>query len=243
MSLAGGNKIITYWRFIMSGREKVLRIKMVEVTVGNRHFQVPPKQAEGLILVLSNSEDNIDGDDEGSIPAEVVIPDLLDERRRPATVLRGLRVRDDITQEELAAKIKRPQSWISQMENATRPIGPKMAALLSKAFNINANVFSSTLVKEDSESFLDDFVDEGDRQVGARIKALRKNAELSQLELAAKLDISQAELSKLESGTKILSISRAQALAGIFKNSADYLLTGKTGDNLEGRSRHKRAKA
>jgi len=102
---------------------------------------------------------------------------------------------------------------------------------------------SHYLRAEDSGLVLDDFIDDGDIQVGNRIKSLRKEAELSQLELAAKLEISQAELSKLESGGKILSMSRAKALTEIFKSSIDYLLTGKMEKQIENRPRHKRSKA
>lgn len=90
---------------------------------------------------------------------------------------------------------------------------------------------------------LEDLLDDGDRQVGSRIKALRKEAELSQLELAEKLTISQAELSKLESGSKILSMSRAKSIAEILKNSVEYVLTGKADKSIENQTHHKRSKA
>jgi DNA-binding transcriptional regulator YiaG len=80
---------------------------------------------------------------------------------------------------------------------------------------------------EESGLDIDDLTDEGDLLVGGRIKSLRKEGNLSQLELAVKLEVSQAELSKLESGKKILSISRAKLLAEIFKSSVEYILTGK----------------
>jgi DNA-binding transcriptional regulator YiaG len=99
---------------------------------------------------------------------------------------------------------------------------------------------SHFLRAEESELRLDDLLDEGDREVGDRLKFLRKQAEFSQLELAAKLEISQAELSKLESGTKILSMSRAKLLAEIFKTSAEFIITGKPYKSNES---HKRSKA
>jgi len=102
---------------------------------------------------------------------------------------------------------------------------------------------SHFLRAEESELILDDLVDEGDRQVGSRVKSLRKNAELSQLQLAAKLEISQAELSKLESGAKVLSMSRAKLIAEIFKSSVEYVLTGKSDKSAESQSHHKRSKA
>jgi ribosome-binding protein aMBF1 (putative translation factor) len=75
------------------------------------------------------------------IPAEVVLPELADNVRRPAAVLRGARYRENMTQKELAAALDIKQHHLSEMENAKRPISKKMAQKLAEALNCNYRVF------------------------------------------------------------------------------------------------------
>ena len=75
------------------------------------------------------------------IDAHKVLPELADVTKRSGVVLRGLRLRDVLTQAELARRLGCPQPWISQMESGIRPIGKKIAARLSKAFKTDPKVF------------------------------------------------------------------------------------------------------
>jgi plasmid maintenance system antidote protein VapI len=79
--------------------------------------------------------------DTAFIPAETVFPELAHQTKRPGMVLRGFRLRDDLTQVKLAKKLACPQPWISQMESGVRPMGKKMAARLSKVFKADLRVF------------------------------------------------------------------------------------------------------
>jgi transcriptional regulator with XRE-family HTH domain len=79
--------------------------------------------------------------DKEFLPAEAVLPELGDSKKRPGTVLRGFRLRDQMTQVVLAARLGCPQPWISQMEGGARPIGKKMAERLSQVFNVDRRVF------------------------------------------------------------------------------------------------------
>jgi len=56
-------------------------------------------------------------------------------------VLRGLRVREDLTQRQLAELIGVSPHHISEMENNKRPIGKEMAKRLAKALHANYRVF------------------------------------------------------------------------------------------------------
>lgn len=57
------------------------------------------------------------------------------------TILRGARLKEELTQVQLAERVGIPQRHISEMENGKRPIGKEMAKRLGKALNIGYKVF------------------------------------------------------------------------------------------------------
>ncbi len=59
----------------------------------------------------------------------------------PAKALRGLRVKEDITQVELAEKLGISQNMVSDMESGKRNISLKMAKRIGETFNIPYKVF------------------------------------------------------------------------------------------------------
>lgn len=63
--------------------------------------------------------------------------------------------------------------------------------------------------------------------IGQRIAALRKNARLSQAELARALGVSPSAVGMYEQGRREPSAACLVALAQVFGISTDYLLTGK----------------
>jgi plasmid maintenance system antidote protein VapI len=69
---------------------------------------------------------------EASIPAEEVFPELADATKKPGVMLRGARLKEELTQVQLAKKIGIPHSHISAMENGSRPIGKNMARRFAK---------------------------------------------------------------------------------------------------------------
>lgn len=64
-----------------------------------------------------------------------------------------------------------------------------------------------------------------------RLQALRKSHNLSQEQLAEKLDVSRQAISKWESGQANPDINNILKLSDIYKVSTDYILTGKELDN------------
>lgn len=64
--------------------------------------------------------------------ADEVLPDST-----PGRCLRGLRVREDLTQEEMAAKLGISQHHISEMESGARKISVNMAKRIGAAFNVS----------------------------------------------------------------------------------------------------------
>ncbi len=113
----------------------------IEVLIGQRKprlFLVPKETAQGIAQVLKEYEVQ---KSEDSVPASDLFPDLADDRKRPAAVLRGARHKEGLTQSELSLKLKITQSDLSKMETGARPIGKKMARRLSQVLKIDYRVF------------------------------------------------------------------------------------------------------
>lgn len=106
-------------------------------TVGRRHtlYLVPKEKAKGLESLL----DDYRMDD--FIPADEVFADLYSKYGRTGTAVRGFRVRDGLSQVELAKSLGCPQSWVSGWESGKRPLGKKMAHKLAKVFRTDYRVF------------------------------------------------------------------------------------------------------
>lgn len=64
------------------------------------------------------------------------------------------------------------------------------------------------------------------RQFGARLKALRKQQQWTQKELAGKLEISVNHVSKYENGAHLPSAEKLVLLAEIFNTTMDFLVFG-----------------
>ena len=63
--------------------------------------------------------------------------------------------------------------------------------------------------------------------LGARIAALRRQAGLSQTQLAQRLQISPSAVGMYEQGRREPSLDTVVAMAAVFGVSTDYLLTGR----------------
>ena len=63
--------------------------------------------------------------------------------------------------------------------------------------------------------------------IGSRIAALRKNAQMSQAELARVLRVSPSTVGMYEQGRREPAAATLVELARIFRVSTDYLLTGR----------------
>ena len=64
--------------------------------------------------------------------------------------------------------------------------------------------------------------------IGPRIAALRRQAQMSQAELARKLKISPSAVGMYEQGRREPSAELLVNMAGIFQVSTDFLLTGRS---------------
>jgi len=64
------------------------------------------------------------------------------------------------------------------------------------------------------------------KELGRRIKQLRKNKSLTQKELANKINSSHAQLNKYESGLNTPPLDRLLLLSEVLETSIDYLVAG-----------------
>lgn len=122
----------------MSVHTKTRRTKSVQITVEGKNrslFLVPQEKAESIESLLE--EYRLDD----FIPANNVLRDVHAEYGKSGSILRGFRIRDDLSQVELADRLGCPQSWVSAWEGGKRSLGKKMAQKLAKIFKTDYRVF------------------------------------------------------------------------------------------------------
>ena len=91
---------------------------------------------KGMLKLSGHKVRWLNDEDEELVDADVVFPDAS-----PAKALRGLRVKEDITQIELAERLGISQNMVSDMEVGKRPISLKMAKRLGETFSIPYKLF------------------------------------------------------------------------------------------------------
>ena len=79
-------------------------------------------------------------EDESYVSMNELFPEVTEDKRA-GVILAGARGKEGMTQKQLAEKCGIPQSHISEMERAKRPIGLKTAKILGAALNIGYKVF------------------------------------------------------------------------------------------------------
>ena len=75
-----------------------------------------------------------------SVPWREAFPDMADENL-PGISLKGARVKEGITQKQLAEMTGIKQHHISEMENHKRSIGKKVAKKLADVLNVSYKIF------------------------------------------------------------------------------------------------------
>ena len=111
----------------------------IEIQIGTkkpRLYLVPKNKANGLEKLL---EDYLI--DNRIIPANKVFEKLDKKFSKAGNILAGFRLRDGLTQSQLAKLIKTSQPTIAAIENGKRNIGKALAAKLAKVFKTDYKVF------------------------------------------------------------------------------------------------------
>ena len=85
-------------------------------------------------------EYRVDKDNE-LIDAENAFADLHKKYSKAGSLLQGFRLRDDLTQTQLAKKLGTSQPAVAAMESGDRPIGKAVAKKLAKIFDTDYRNF------------------------------------------------------------------------------------------------------
>ena len=112
-------------------------IKALTVTVAagkrQREFLVPEDKAKGLVCLIEEFE--VGGHTDSAFD------DLNNKYSKAGALLKGARLREELTQKQLAERLAIPQSHISAMERGNRPIGRKMATKLARVLHVSHRIF------------------------------------------------------------------------------------------------------
>ena len=103
-----------------------------------RSFVLPEDKANGLMSVIDEFEVPVTGREE----IERLFAELNKGGTEAGAMLRAARLREDLTQKELAEKLGMPQGHISAMEHGKKTIGKKMGQRLANVLNVSAKVFA-----------------------------------------------------------------------------------------------------
>jgi DNA-binding XRE family transcriptional regulator len=97
-----------------------------------RRYRLP----DGKISKIQEAVSAIlDAEDE-TLPLEEVFPEM-----HQGSAIRGLRLREGLTQEQLAGLLGVKRTNLSEIENGKRPIGKNMAKRLAQVLKTNYKVF------------------------------------------------------------------------------------------------------
>jgi DNA-binding XRE family transcriptional regulator len=114
--------------------KRVAQITNDFVEICSRHQISENKIARIRVAVETILTEPAEGDD--TLALSEVFPGL-----HPGSAIRGLRLREGLTQEQLAEKIGVKRPHISAMERGKRPIGKAMARRLAEALQTDYRVF------------------------------------------------------------------------------------------------------
>ena len=107
------------------------------VTHRQTTYAIPKNIADKYILADEKPRKKI----RTSVPANALFEKLDKKFTKAGALLKGLRVREDLSQIAFAKKIQVTQANLSKMENGSRPIGKAIAKRIEKAFGVNYRYF------------------------------------------------------------------------------------------------------
>jgi len=90
----------------------------------------------GMLALAGHKVRRVNSEGEEVVSAAEAFPD-----GSPAKALRGLRGKEDITQQELAERLGITQAMVSDMESGKSPISVKMAKRIAEAFRVPYKIF------------------------------------------------------------------------------------------------------
>jgi len=102
-------------------------------------FEIPKRAFSEVMKTLNKLGTQIT--DRDSIPADDVFKHLDEKYGKAGAILRGARVKEGLTQEELATKAEIEQGDLSRMENGKLAIGRERAKRLGDVLKMDYRLF------------------------------------------------------------------------------------------------------
>jgi len=139
-------------RLIKGQPEKVSNLQFIVDEKEYYFTNVPTVKIQSILSTLSQEksydETAASYSDEFITVDELMQPDLesiggIEEYRSSAHMVKSARTGNEMTQVQLSESLAMDQRNLSQIENAKRPVGKKLAQKLAKVFNLNYKVFLS----------------------------------------------------------------------------------------------------
>lgn len=126
----------------MSVAVKMPLIK-IEISRGKKRrlYLVPKSAANAVATLLDGLDESDPATDDDSIDATELYPDLKDQTKRAAIVFQGIRLRQGLTQKQMAERIGITQGDVSKIEKGERSIGKKLALRIGRALGIDYKRF------------------------------------------------------------------------------------------------------
>ena len=105
-------------------------------------FRVSREKAKGLILLLDEFRvKRKELENNEAVPSHEVFREMDEKFGRAGAALQGARLKEGLSQVELAKKLRIHQSDLSKMEHGKRSIGKRMARKLAHALKVDYRIF------------------------------------------------------------------------------------------------------
>lgn len=142
-----------------------------------------------------------------------------------------LREQKHLTQEELASMLHVSRSLINNWENGYTNLSLKQLIKLASIYQVPIDYLLGIIDEVDhySYSFIQDM---NLKNIGSRLKELRKSYGLTQEEFAQKIDTQRSSISYYESGKMMISTADLKQICETFGVSADYIV-GNLDENIK----------
>ena len=109
-----------------------MKKRLTKVSIDGKEFQIPNKEAKAVLALVESI------DRSSNTPSEVVFKEFAKDRPKGAVYLRGIRVREGLSQKQLEDMTSIPVSNISKYESGARKITDSVAKIFAKALGIKA---------------------------------------------------------------------------------------------------------
>lgn len=138
--------------------------------------------------------------------------------------IHDLRVDNDLRQKDISMMLKANINTYPHWESGMYEIPMEMVDKLSKFYNCTIDYLTG--LSNEKRCFTKEFNSE---EIFIRLKRLRKENHLSQVEIGNRLGFGQMNYSRYERGQVLIPFSKLYLIAKKFNVSLDYLM-GKTDD-------------